>query len=358
MPFELADWIWANDADVVNQYIWARAEFEASCVDECDLLISADSQYVAYVNGQLAGFGQYADYPEHKVYDTICISNLVHPGTNELRVLAYCQGIDSSVYRAGRPKLLFEVRQDGRQLAHSGADTLVSRRTGYRSGDMERVSHQMGFTFDYDARIAEPEWEPAQVLGAAGTLYPRPIAPLELGERVQARVVSQGVYYDSPRREKLGMRMQYAALSFRESVELTGVHGQPELPGTVRYASDEGDGIYIVLDLGRETVGFLDIALTVPRECEVLVGWGEHVDDLRVRTYVGGRNFAARYMARAGRNEFMYAVRRAGLRYVELFVSACEFTLEYVGARPVVYKLNWKPEFCAQDALHMRIYDV
>lgn len=358
MPFELADWIWANDADVVNQYIWARAEFEASCVGECDLLISADSQYVAYVNGQLAGFGQYADYPEHKVYDTICISNLVHPGTNELRVLAYCQGIDSSVYRAGRPKLLFEVRQDGRQLAHSGADTLVSRRTGYRSGDMERVSSQMGFTFDYDARIAEPEWEPAQVLGAAGTLYLRPIAPLELGERVQARVVSQGVYYDSPRREKLGMRMQYAALSFRESVELTGVHGQPELPGTVRYASDEGDGIYIVLDLGRETVGFLDIALTVPRECEVLVGWGEHVDDLRVRTYVGGRNFAARYMARAGRNEFMYAVRRAGLRYVELFVSACEFTLEYAGARPVVYRLNWKPEFRAQDALHMRIYDV
>ena len=78
MPFELADWIWANDADVVNQYIWARAEFEASCVDECDLLISADSQYVAYVNGQLAGFGQYADYPEHKVYDTICISCLLY----------------------------------------------------------------------------------------------------------------------------------------------------------------------------------------------------------------------------------------------------------------------------------------
>ena len=358
MPFVWADWIWAQGTDVVNQYIWARAEFESSCEDYCYLHISADSQYVAYVNGQLAGFGQYADYPEHKVYDTIYISDLVHPGMNELRVLAYCQGVDSSVYRAGRPGLLFEVVEDGYAIARSGAVTLVSRRTGYRSGAMERVSGQMGFTFDYDACAAEPEWEPARVLGTAGTLYPRPICGMELRERVGTRVVSQGVYCDSPRRDTLGMRMQYAALAFRESAELTGAQGQPELPGAVRYTSDEGDGIYVVLDLGRETVGFIDIALDVPCECEVLIGWGEQLDDLRVRTYVGGRNFAARYAARAGRNEFMYAVRRAGLRYVELFVSAREFTLEYAGARPVEYPLDWTPTFRAQDALHMRIYDV
>lgn len=49
--------------------------------------ISADSQYALWVNGQFVDFGQYADYPEYKVFDEIAITAFVTEGTNELSFL-------------------------------------------------------------------------------------------------------------------------------------------------------------------------------------------------------------------------------------------------------------------------------
>ena len=82
------------------------------------------------------------------------------------------------------------------------------------------------------------------------------------------------------------------------------------------------------------------------------------MDDQRVRTYVGGRNFAARYAAHKGCNRFMYELRRVGMRYITLFVNAKQFTLNYAGVRPVKYPLDMSPSFHTADALHSRIYDV
>ena len=100
------------------------------------------------------------------------------------------------------------------------------------------------------------------------------------------------------------------------------------------------------------------LTLKVDADCEVLIGWGEHMDDQRVRTYVGGRNFAARYAAHKGCNRFMYELRRVGMRYITLFVNAKQFTLNYAGVRPVKYPLDMSPSFHTADALHSRIYDV
>lgn len=83
--------------------------------------------------------------------------------------------------------------------------------------------------------------------------------------------------------------MQYAYLSFmeRRALETDGL-----------FASDAGEGIYMVYDLGRNEVGLMDVELTVDEDTEVLIGWGEHLDDLRVRSY-------------GGHSQFLRAVRRA-----------------------------------------------
>ena len=357
MELASAKWIWTEERTGPNQYMLARQRFTERG-GECALRISADSQYVAYVNGSMAAFGQYADYPEYKVYDEVDVSPFVTEGENELTVLAYCQVKDSSVYRAGRPALIFEVCQGDAVLAASGASTLVTADTVYRSGDMDRVTGQMGYTFECDLRKTAQRWSAARELDYAPRLHARPVKRLTLGERVRARVVSQGVYTPSPIRDTIGMLMQYAPMAFRESGDMTGMRGQPVLPGEVRYRAEEGEGIYVTLDLGRETVGLIDIELDTPCECEVLIGWGEHLDDQRVRTYVGTRNFTARCLTRAGGNSLMYEIRRAGLRYITLFVGAHEFTLRYAGARPVEYPLDLSPRFHTADALHSRIYDV
>ena len=60
--FENAKWIWATDKPECDEH----AEF----YEEIDfygkgasIFISADSNYAVYVNGYLAAFGQYSDYP-------------------------------------------------------------------------------------------------------------------------------------------------------------------------------------------------------------------------------------------------------------------------------------------------------
>jgi len=122
--------------------------------------------------------------------------------------------------------------------------------------------------------------------------------------------------------------------------------------------SPEGaDGIAVILDLGEETVGFLSLDLDLPTDAELLIGWGEHLDDGRVRTEVGRRNFAAQYVGRAGENRFFNPFRRLGLRYLQLHIAAPSATLRYAGVCPVDYPLPER-RFAMADPLHDRIMQV
>ena len=78
MCFSKAKWIWSSYDGEPNQYIIARADFSAGS-GGCALKISADSQYAAYINGELAAFGQYADYPEYKVLTRSTYQNTCAP---------------------------------------------------------------------------------------------------------------------------------------------------------------------------------------------------------------------------------------------------------------------------------------
>ena len=71
-----ANWIWCNDAPEKDEY----GEFVDSFTYESGkvvLQISADSNYAAYINGRLAAWGQYADYPYDKIYDEVDVTELL-----------------------------------------------------------------------------------------------------------------------------------------------------------------------------------------------------------------------------------------------------------------------------------------
>jgi hypothetical protein len=359
MPFESSQWIWAKDNSGPNQYILARQDFTAAECEKAALFISADAQYVTYVNGMLVGFGQYADLPEFKVYDEIDVSGCLHAGQNHLEIGAYCPVTESSVYRPGRPALIFEVCAGGKIIAVSGADTLTACDPSYKSGEADLITKQMGYTFEYNARAVMPEFEQPDVFAHTRSFHSRPVKRLVLQDRAEVFVVSQGVYREDFTCGTIGKRMQYSSMAFRENEGMTGHPVQPSFPEeAVRYVAEDGSGIWIVADLGKETVGFLELELTVPQACEILIGWGEHTDDLRVRTYVGGRNFAARFRAKAGPNYFTHLYRKCGLRYIQLFIASYEVEIQYAGVQPVSYPLCELPAFHTADGLHSRIFHV
>ncbi|MBQ8954832.1 MAG: hypothetical protein IJ048_12035 [Clostridia bacterium] len=356
MPFEQSQWIWCERAASVNAYVLFRHRFSAGA-GGARLFISADAQYAAFLNGALIGEGQYADYPGYKVYDELSCQTA--DGENALEITVWCPVTDSSVYRAGRPGLLFELTDEaGQVLAASGEATRCAPHPGYQSGPIENITPQLGYTFSYDARSAAPEWDGAVVVEGARPLHPRPVPKLARLPQKKGELYTQGVFFDSPG-ATFAEKMQFSPMAYRRLRDMTGLRQRPSLPSEagVRFAAAEGDGLYALIDLMEEDAGFLSLDIELDDEAEILIGWGEHTHDLRLRTAVGPRNFAAHYMGRAGRNRFTHLLRRVGLRYVTLFVRAHAFTLHYAGILPTVYPVSGAPRFHVADRLHQRIYD-
>lgn len=359
MEFLHAKPIWLDDGGIPNVYANFYAEFNASGGD-ARLLICADSHYAVYINGRYVYASQFADDPGERVYDELDIREYVRTGENELRVAGYCTRTDSSVYRAGNAYVMFEVFENGESLYASGETTPCCMDSRYISGKVPLITGQMGYTFSYDATRAEGTRTRAVSAGERPKPVPRPVKQCRLSERCAETLLTQGVYRESGEQEKLGNRMQKAFLAFRDLSDLHCEQNEaPLFPNGdgVSFEKSEGDGLYFVFDLGRNEVGLLDVELTLNESTEVLIGWGEHLDDLRVRSAVGSRNFISRYVAPSGRGRFFHPFRRIGARYIELFVRAPRATVHYAGVRPVAYPLPEGAALELDDALHQKIFD-
>ena len=121
--FDKSKWIWPTSNAQPDEY----AEFY-ECVDfygkSAELYISSDSNYTVYVNGSLAAFGQYADFPYKKVYDRIDLSRYMRQGKNVVAFRVWYYGVDTfSTYYPGRAGLLYSLYGDGTLISYSSAAT-------------------------------------------------------------------------------------------------------------------------------------------------------------------------------------------------------------------------------------------
>ena len=353
--------IWTKRTDEPNQYGLFRQTFTLDALpQEARLRIRADSRYAAEINGRWLPAQQYADYPFYPVYDDIAIpADWLKQGENVLLVLGYCQNEDSSTYRKGEPSLIYELTAQGRVLAASGPATLCTEQTGFVSGAVEMFSGQLSYSFRYDAEQAAcPAYRPAIILPDETAAYhPRPIPQLLTGEPVPAWITAQGVFRQSGEEES-GRRMQAAWLRHKPFGEIArGSALLPSEEGTV-LACDEGDGLYVLLDLGKEQAGYLLLDMELPAPCRVDGGFGEHLEDLRVRTAVGGRNFAFTLHLEAGRSRFFWPVKRLGCRYLQLHVESRQVRLFYAGVRPTEYPVAAGHMPAGLSGLQRRIYEV
>lgn len=341
-------WIWHSTPAQPDEYCDFLVPFSAAQDGGYSLKISCDSDYALWCNGKLAAFGQYPDYPDYKVYDEIELNNFLRKDENELLITVWYYGIDTQTYVKKPAGLRFELCRDDEIIAFSSEKTLCRRNANYISHRGQNITFQLGLSFAYDLRPVPGEFSPAcTVTGLAESLTKRPIHKTEMHDRMPARVCRRGGYLlrggETP-----NLQMQQAALTERgehhplstKPVELSALPGE--------------DGVFAILDMGEETCGFLDIDIEAPCDCNIVIGWGEHLIDGRCRTDV--RNFSCEYYATTGRNRWMNPLRRLGCRYVQLFVPAESAVIHYAGIRPVLYPLNVKP-FSSGSLLRDRIYE-
>lgn len=347
--FQNAKPIWVNAPADVNTYALFKGEFEYQSGD-VRLLIAADSHYAVYVNGTYIYSAQFADDEGRRVYDVIDISEHAKAGRNELLIGGYCTLTDSSVYKAGKPYAIFEIFENGKSILASSKDILSSVNPVYTNGAAPLITGQMGYTFHMDMTKEAPVFSSSKETGDQYVFIPRPIKNCVMEERKFSRLVSQGVFMDAYQGdEPIGQRIQKAFLSYREPQEITDQSGA--------FIKGESDGVYLVYDLGEEETGLMDIEIEVSEDSEILAGWGEHLDDMRVRAYVGTRNFISVLKAKKGKNHFFHPYRRLGLRYLQIHIYAEKANVSYAGVRPVHYPVPEGANLVLKDALHQMIYD-
>ncbi len=305
--FKNCKWIWINNEEHPDEYADFYASFELENAAGVEFNISVDGNFEAYLNGELCAFGACADYPHYKFYDRFSLDKYCKAGKNEFKITVWHIGVPSSVYAAANAGLIFNVRQGERELVTSSCDILSRLNPNYISGRCKIVTMQLGPSYKYDATaLNKAELCRSVEVEKTYNINPRNIENLRLLPRVNATV------------SDLGGR--------------------------------------ILVDLGRETVGFLDLELESETEQTLTIIYGEHLDEYgRVPKIIGSRDFSYEFIAKKGENKFLGAMRRLAGRYIEIEYSS-PLQVKYASLRPVVYPLD-KIERRFENELHQRIYD-
>ena len=322
--FDKSRWIWPVCEARNDQY----AEFltEVSFYGRsAEICLSCDSNYTVYINGSLAAFGQYADYPYSKVYDCIDVSRYMRQGKNFIAFRVWYYGIDySSTYYPGKAGLIYSLLFDGAVADYSSANTLSRISPTYVQGKCKRITWQLGLSFEYDAKKAD-----AWMLGEPDASYPF--------------TKSCEVDISPAMRERTCLRTEFRDVCRGREISGNGVVPQ----------SKNGR----IFDLGCEAVGFICLKLKTDSDAPITVAFGEHIVDGHVRREVGGRDFSFVYHPTRGElNYYMNAFRRFGCRYIELISDEPLSDVE-VSLRRVVYPVE-RLEYPAElNAHEYSIYD-
>ncbi len=363
MSFRKAEWIWLDSEPAMDEH----AEFADTLIrkenERYTLDISCDSEYSLFINGKLAEFGQYADYPHYKVYDSVDITKHLKDGENTISIIVWFYGKDSSTHFVGRPLLIYEVSDgSGSPVIWSSCDTLSRLSPEYLQHRSIEISGQLGFTFGKRvgfAADADPFRKSRVINGLKVPGHIRPVKKLELKERVKARVCSQGAFaYTCDR--GTGIDMQHANFSFMFIQMLDGkCPFNPKLPKDepirMHNTLSGSEGIYFIVDLEKESSGFVEFEIELPQDAKVDIGWGEHLSDGRCRT--AAVNFSCTFDVAKGRHVCTDTFRRLGCRYIQFFVHSNDVTVYYAGLRPTVYPLEVKkPD--SGNLLRDTIYEV
>lgn len=158
-----AQWIWGGVEDSPrNEWRCFRTAFDVTAdAAEAELRISADSRYVAYVNGVRIGRGPIRSWPAQQFYDTHRIGHLLTPGgKNTIAVLVMHYGVSNFYYVRGQGGLLAEVTVAGKTLAATDGSWRTERHAAHLTSP--RMSCQQAFAEVFDTREWAADWtEPA-----------------------------------------------------------------------------------------------------------------------------------------------------------------------------------------------------
>ena len=340
-------------------------------VDDAVISVSADSDFLLYLDGVELGGGQFSDYPDRPTA-TEFHTGALEAGEHLLAALVWFRGKDFSTYRCGAPGFRCELRAGEFRF---GSSTAWKARLdpAFTSGPIADVTGQLGFVTCCDGRKSDnwqrpgfddSGWETAVATDDRGMPEPRPVPRLAPGERRSVAFANQGFLLRTGEKETFAVTVSrdlMRAVPAARFFGLPGLYGIEPVtfaePRPIQPPVLPENGSFVILDFGGECAGKLEIELDAPAGTIVDLSHGEHLDDGRVRCQIHNRNFTDRYICRAGRNRFAIPFRRSGGRYLQLnFTEYAEpLMLHYAGIRPQELPLPAAARFDDGDRLHAKL---
>ena len=298
--------IWHGDRNEVNSFVDFYGKFPFSGNGKVILKLTLDGAFSFTVNGRLAGFGESTDFPFCKEYHTFDITEYCALN-NEIVLTVWHYGDHSQTYINAPAFLAFLIEENGVAALRSGKD-ILARKNPYFADDFKRkITHQLGFSYCYDLSAEQTPFTAAKEYGVV-TACDRKISDLKLFKRRPLK----------------------------------------------RSATDGG----FIFDLGKETVGFLDIDVLSEKKQKITISYGEHLRGGHVPRMIGDRDFSVDIVLKEGENKVLVPFRRLAGRYLEVDLEKNDgVSVRYMGIRPVGYPvLKRRRDF--SSALDKKIYDV
>lgn len=353
-------WIWNSEAAQKNAYVDFVRDFELNDIsDSAQLFIGADTEYALWINGSFVSCGQYRDYPGYLRYDSLNVAKYLVKGKNRIAIKVYYQGEESMQYAKYAPGLFFELCC-GDVTIKSDNNTLTAIANEYMSGEMFKTTMQLGYGFEYDARRERDLSGSVEDFTFANQmeeieLLPRPVEKLIHSNKENVKIITQGYFKREEGSQTIAQAMQKDFLSNRSFDDV--FEGKPYLPGKIE--AKENKDLYFLIDFQEERGGYLYFDIDTDDGANIDISYGEHLDDLRVRCDINGRNFANRCIARSGRNNFTYYFRRIAGRYMQIHISDfSHLTIYDAGIIRTDYPLEHCGKFICTDSLHNKIHDI
>ncbi len=362
-----------------DSYRCFRHRFNWDGKGKAKLEIAVDSTFSCEINGRTLPLQQLADYPDEPTFSSFEITDYLRNGENQILLCVHYIGENFHTYQIGTPFLQAVVYAGGELLTCTGQDWEAADNSAYASGLRCKVSSQLGFVFHYDA-AAEKKllWGKPDLVRTLGVLRQRAVPQLLELPLPKTTLFNFGILQRSGEKETVAatcMSDFFAPLRYHQLFSSFDQRQSEESYASWKFRLQAGsrftfkklsefpaaNGYYVTGDLGAETVGCFTMSIEAPAGTVVDIAHGEHLDDGRVRSHVGGRNFADRYICKEGLNHFTYRHRRLGARFLELHISNCsggEVTLLYFGLIPMEIPLPESAAFQCQDRLLLKLNKV
>ncbi|MGM0492549.1 MAG: family 78 glycoside hydrolase catalytic domain [Armatimonadota bacterium] len=373
-----ARWIWA-DEEYPNAYCHLRRTFECDEVAmEATLRISADTSYVAWINGRFVGRGPGPYVRETRPVDAYDVTDLLRPGTNVICVLGHWWGKKSHSRPKGRPGVLAELSWEDAEGETHALSTDESWRTRLSTAWAREVPQRSGavaWTEYYDAREEPERWLEIAFdasdwsVATANDIPDRHLFPRRrplLRETREDPMALAGAWWAADASPELAEVTELTEFLDEEPLEAVDEELRAKLagglaaPGSLTLdALPDDRGLALTLDLGREIVGHIDLDIEAPEGARIDLAPAELLREGRPWCFRKGCRYAQRYTTRAGRQRW-HTFAWHGLRYLHVVVRGCDgpLTIHRLGVRRREADLDWRAELTTADADLQQVWDI